>query len=199
MKIECKWDWCREKSGDIGVHLLEQHISQMAKSNDGFICGWHDCKHKPFQYRSLLSVHMQSHLTRDEQRETHKEESKQTQQETFSSKVETKHESSFKRRPLQTRVETSNVEVKTDSNLLKENDLGKKTHFCSVCGKGFKHKGNLPQHMKIHTNQRDHVCTVCGKSFIQKNGLVVHMRGHNDEKIYHCRKCGKGFLTLSFV
>jgi hypothetical protein len=46
---------------------------------------------------------------------------------------------------------------------------------CQLCGKGFKHKWNLTQHMPVHTGERNYVCG-CGKKFTQSGSLYKHSK-----------------------
>uniref|UniRef100_A0A4W5KRK5 C2H2-type domain-containing protein n=1 Tax=Hucho hucho TaxID=62062 RepID=A0A4W5KRK5_9TELE len=64
---------------------------------------------------------------------------------------------------------------------------------CPVCGKTFKNKGHLSQHMRIHTRDRPFSCGDCGKSFYSKGLLNVHIQTHKGEKPFICGYCGKSF------
>ncbi|XP_038828071.1 zinc finger protein 239-like [Salvelinus namaycush] len=64
---------------------------------------------------------------------------------------------------------------------------------CPVCGKTFKNKDHLSQHMRIHTRDRPFSCGDCGKSFYSKGLLNVHIQTHKGEKPFICGYCGKSF------
>ena len=46
---------------------------------------------------------------------------------------------------------------------------------CQLCGKGFKAKWNLSQHMPVHTGEKNYVCG-CGKKFTQSGSLYKHTK-----------------------
>ncbi|CAH1778184.1 unnamed protein product [Owenia fusiformis] len=49
---------------------------------------------------------------------------------------------------------------------------------CHLCMKVFSRKGNLVQHLKIHTGARPHKCDVCNKTFIRNSHLREHKSLH---------------------
>ena len=49
-----------------------------------------------------------------------------------------------------------------------------KTHFCSVCLKGFYKASCLTRHMRSHTGERPYQCEFCNKSFSQSTTLKLH-------------------------
>ncbi|KAJ0005318.1 hypothetical protein NQD34_015212, partial [Periophthalmus magnuspinnatus] len=64
---------------------------------------------------------------------------------------------------------------------------------CSECGKAFKYKHHLKEHLRIHSGRRPHQCVVCLKAFKHKHHLLEHSRLHSGEKPYACDRCGKRF------
>ncbi|KAM7373725.1 hypothetical protein PAMP_008559 [Pampus punctatissimus] len=70
---------------------------------------------------------------------------------------------------------------------------GEKPFGCSVCMKYFSCSGSLRKHMRIHTGEKPFVCSVCGNRFTESGHLKVHMRTHTGEKPFSCSVCGKNF------
>uniref|UniRef100_A0A914S7U7 C2H2-type domain-containing protein n=1 Tax=Parascaris equorum TaxID=6256 RepID=A0A914S7U7_PAREQ len=51
-------------------------------------------------------------------------------------------------------------------------------HECQQCGKRFKARGGLQQHLRIHSNDRPYQCHFCPKRFTQKSHVDQHERIH---------------------
>nr|XP_046273333.1 uncharacterized protein LOC124074434 [Scatophagus argus] len=70
---------------------------------------------------------------------------------------------------------------------------GAKPYGCSVCMKYFSCSGSLRKHLRIHTGEKPFSCSVCGNRFTESGHLKVHMRTHTGEKPFTCSVCGKSF------
>ena len=80
----------------------------------------------------------------------------------------------------------------------------KTQHTCVTCGKVFKWKISLKEHLRIHSGERPHACAVCKKVFRQRSGLSNHMKtAHSDEvsvvSRYVCTLCGYSFTESHYL
>ncbi|XP_075436720.1 zinc finger protein 574 [Ascaphus truei] len=70
-------------------------------------------------------------------------------------------------------------------------------HKCPTCGKPFKKRSHLRNHMLTHTGERPYSCTDCTKSFNSQANLLRHRLTHTGEKPHKCQLCGKAFSQSS--
>lgn len=81
---------------------------------------------------------------------------------------------------------------------------GKDKRFvCEECGKAWNTKGQLKEHMIIHSDERPFQCNHCPKRFKNQQRLRIHEDIHNDTA-YICPECGlqlntKRTLTMHMV
>ncbi len=63
--------------------------------------------------------------------------------------------------------------------------------MCDVCGQRFSIRRYLVKHKRyIHVLQNKEQCTECGRMFKLKQNLLEHMETHG-RKLYTCPICGK--------
>uniref|UniRef100_A0A8C8SL46 Zinc finger protein 574 n=1 Tax=Pelusios castaneus TaxID=367368 RepID=A0A8C8SL46_9SAUR len=70
-------------------------------------------------------------------------------------------------------------------------------HKCQTCGKMFKKKSHVRNHLLTHTGERPFQCKECGKSFNSQANLLRHRLTHTGERPYRCEICQKAFTQSS--
>ena len=72
--------------------------------------------------------------------------------------------------------------------------MGIKDQVCSTCGKGYRIKRSLDEHIEtIHLGNKKYPCKSCGKEFGRITSLKVHELIHTGEMPFKCLNCGLGF------
>lgn len=70
--------------------------------------------------------------------------------------------------------------------------------ICHICGKVFKTKTNLTDHVNVCSGNYPFSCIDCDKRFPSRTKLKQHVELKHEKKyIKECEKCGKGFVKLS--
>ncbi|XP_073319762.1 uncharacterized protein [Pagrus major] len=71
-----------------------------------------------------------------------------------------------------------------------EGGTGVRPFGCSVCGKRYRWKNSLTDHMRLHSEEKRFSCSVCETSFHWRRNLVKHMKIHAGKKPFRCSVCG---------
>ncbi|XP_051826606.1 gastrula zinc finger protein XlCGF8.2DB-like [Antechinus flavipes] len=82
---------------------------------------------------------------------------------------------------------------KEQENLQKQNSSWLLPFRCSECNKGFTHKSQLANHIRIHREKKPFFCTECNKNYGRKDRLLRHQRLHTGERPFQCPECDKSF------
>ncbi|KAM3923285.1 PR domain zinc finger protein 10 [Leptodactylus fuscus] len=72
---------------------------------------------------------------------------------------------------------------------------------CLQCGKAFREKEKLDQHLRFHGRDGNCplTCDICNKGFISSSSLENHMKFHLDQKTYSCIFCTDSFDRLDLL
>ncbi|XP_053308040.1 PR domain zinc finger protein 10 isoform X2 [Spea bombifrons] len=72
---------------------------------------------------------------------------------------------------------------------------------CLQCGKAFREKEKLDQHLRFHGRDGNCplTCDICNKGFISSSSLESHMKYHMDQKTYSCIFCPESFDRLDLL
>ncbi|XP_013914545.1 PREDICTED: PR domain zinc finger protein 10-like, partial [Thamnophis sirtalis] len=72
---------------------------------------------------------------------------------------------------------------------------------CLHCGKAFRDKDKLDQHLRFHGREGNCplTCDICNKGFINSSALESHMKFHLDQKTYSCIFCPESFDRLDLL
>ncbi|XP_055342693.1 zinc finger protein 853-like isoform X6 [Paramacrobiotus metropolitanus] len=57
---------------------------------------------------------------------------------------------------------------------------------CDTCGRAFKSRSHLVDHMRTHTGERPYRCELCGNTYRHRTSLKGHMNSHTGAKPHKC-------------
>lgn len=66
---------------------------------------------------------------------------------------------------------------------------------CETCGKKFKVKGDMTNHVRFSHKEQPVICDVCGKTCLNSNSLYVHQKFAHYKAKYECQVCKRRMVT----
>ncbi|XP_025160395.1 zinc finger protein 665-like isoform X1 [Harpegnathos saltator] len=66
---------------------------------------------------------------------------------------------------------------------------------CETCGKKFKVKGDLTNHIRFSHREQPVICDVCGKTCLNSNSLYVHQKFAHYKAKYECQVCKRRMVS----
>ncbi|XP_017162891.1 oocyte zinc finger protein XlCOF6-like [Poecilia reticulata] len=92
-------------------------------------------------------------------------------------------------------IENSSNEKETNTEDKRDEPV---SNQCLICGKTFRHKGNLIRHAETHANFPENLCGVCGKHPEGPGDLSDHLASHRKTvgTSRFCEICGKRFQNM---
>ncbi|XP_076287999.1 uncharacterized protein LOC143212765 isoform X2 [Lasioglossum baleicum] len=66
---------------------------------------------------------------------------------------------------------------------------------CEICGKKFKVKGDMTNHIRFSHKEQPVICDVCGKTCLNSNSLYVHQKFAHYKAKYECQVCKRRMVT----
>ncbi|XP_062860599.1 PR domain zinc finger protein 10 isoform X1 [Trichomycterus rosablanca] len=71
---------------------------------------------------------------------------------------------------------------------------------CSLCGKAFREKDRLEQHMRYHGREGcRYSCHQCNKGFLNSSALEEHLQLHSEQRTYSCLFCAESYDRLELL
>ncbi|XP_035663108.1 uncharacterized protein LOC118406859 [Branchiostoma floridae] len=64
-----------------------------------------------------------------------------------------------------------------------------KLYYCPLCSYFTRHRGNIKQHVRVHTRERPFKCPLCEYTGARKEHVQVHMKRHTGERPFKCDHC----------
>ncbi|XP_035713083.1 zinc finger protein 2 isoform X2 [Folsomia candida] len=66
---------------------------------------------------------------------------------------------------------------------------------CHICGKRFRHRFRLNEHLKRHDERNRFVCETCGQKFLERKSLTSHRISKHGGDPFVCDECEESFTT----
>lgn len=71
---------------------------------------------------------------------------------------------------------------------------------CTLCGKAFREKDKLEQHMRYHSREGcRYTCHQCNKGFLSSTVLEEHLQMHLEQRSYSCLFCAESYDRLELL
>lgn len=71
---------------------------------------------------------------------------------------------------------------------------------CTLCGKAFREKDKLDQHMRFHSREGcRYTCHQCSKGFLSSTVLEEHLQMHLEQRNYSCLFCAESYDRLELL
>lgn len=68
-------------------------------------------------------------------------------------------------------------------------------YSCETCGKRYKVKGDLTNHIRFNHREQPVICDVCGKTCLNSNSLYVHQKFAHYKAKYECHLCKRRMVS----
>ncbi|KAH1010274.1 hypothetical protein HUJ05_004592 [Dendroctonus ponderosae] len=88
---------------------------------------------------------------------------------------------------------------KTLADLSAHNFAHTGTYTCLKCGKSFKGRRTLRNHVSNEVENFKYTCVFCGKGFVKQHIFQAHIETHESVRKYQCNICQKTFKLKSYL
>ena len=190
--VESKLFQCEEvdcnrffgSASSLAYHKISAH------KNESFTCTEPGCD-KVFKLKNLLHRHLKTHNSERLYNCDQCSKSFKTKSNLQSHRVVHNEESKYF-------CEECGQQFKHRTSLathIRLHSKGNKSFKCPFCPKSFNQKGNLQEHIRIHTGEKPFKCDICLKTFTTSSQHRLHVRRHLGVKQYKCEICTKSFFN----